>query len=71
MPAGYSERRNQALAAAFAYMNLIENLGSGMKRVVGELKAAGLRVPEFVEWPNVLRVNVFRKVVDGSGKGYP
>ena len=71
MLGGYSECRNQALAAAFAYMNLIENWGSGMKRVVGELKAAGLRGPERVEWPNALRVNVFRKTVDGRGKGRP
>ena len=46
MLGGYSECQNQALAAAFAYMNLIENWGSGMKRVVGELKAAGLKENE-------------------------
>lgn len=66
---GYSECRNQALAAAFAYMNLIENWGSGMKRILGEVKAAGLRKPEFVEWPNALRINVFRRIEKGLEKG--
>ena len=71
MKNGYSECRNKALAAAFAYMNLIENWGSGVKRYIREVKAAGLREPEFIEWPNAIRVNVYRaKVdVDKAGKG--
>ena len=60
MLAGYSECRNKALASAFAYMNLIENWGSGVKRYVTEIKAAGLREPEFIEWPNAMRVNIYR-----------
>ncbi len=71
MKNGYSECRNKALAAAFSYMNLIENWGSGVKRYIREVKAAGLQEPEFVEWPNAIRVNVYRaKVdVDKAGKG--
>lgn len=60
MLTGYSECRNKALASAFAYMNLIENWGSGVKRYVAEIKAAGLREPEFVEWPNAMRINIYR-----------
>ena len=60
MLTGYSECRNKALASAFAYMNLIENWGSGVKRYVAEIKAAGLREPEFIEWPNAMRVNIYR-----------
>ena len=63
MLTGYSECRNKALASAFAYMNLIENWGSGVKRYVAEIKAAGLREPEFIEWPNAMRVNIYRNKV--------
>ena len=44
-------------------MNLIENWGSGVKRYVAEIKAAGLREPEFIEWPNAMRVNIYRNKV--------
>ena len=69
MKSGYSECRNKALAAAFAYMNLIENWGSGVKRYIREVKEAGLREPEFIEWPNAMRVNVYRPKADKAGKG--
>ena len=71
MKSGYSECRNKALAAAFAYMNLIENWGSGVKRYIREVKEAGLREPEFIEWPNAIRVNVYRTRVgvEKTGKG--
>lgn len=72
MKSGYSECRNKALAAAFAYMNLIENWGSGVKRYIREVKDAGLREPEFIEWPNAIRVNVYRAKADvdkGESKG--
>ena len=71
MKSGYSECRNKALAAAFAYMNLIENWGSGVKRYIREVKAAGLREPEFIEWPNAIRVNVYRanEDMDKASKG--
>ena len=71
MKSGYSECRNKALAAAFAYMNLIENWGSGVKRYIREVKDAGLREPEFIEWPNAIRVNVYRAKMDADrlGKG--
>jgi len=56
---------------AFAYMNLIENWGSGVKRYIREVTAAGLREPEFIEWPNAIRVNVYRAKgnVDKASKG--
>jgi ATP-dependent DNA helicase RecG len=60
MVSGYSDCRNKAIAAAFAYMNLIENWGSGVKRYIDAIKGAGLREPEFVVWPNAVRVNVYR-----------
>jgi ATP-dependent DNA helicase RecG len=60
MVSGYSDCRNKAVAAAFAYMNLIENWGSGVKRYIDAIKGAGLREPEFIVWPNAVRVNVYR-----------
>ena len=48
MKEGYSKIRNEALAHAFAYMNLIEHWGSGIPRIIGKVKAAGLQEPEFI-----------------------
>lgn len=48
MKEGYSQIRNEALAYAFSYMNLIEHWGSGIPRIIGKVKAAGLREPEFI-----------------------
>ena len=42
MKEGYSKIRNEALAHAFAYMNLIEHWGSGIPRIIDKVKAAGL-----------------------------
>ena len=43
MKEGYSKIRNEALAHAFSYMNLIEHWGSGIPRIIDKVKAAGLR----------------------------
>ena len=34
MKEGYSQIRNEALAYAFSYMNLIEHWGSGIPRII-------------------------------------
>ena len=64
MLSGSSDCRNRALAEAFAYMNLIENWGSGVKRYVASVKAAGLREPEFIVWSNAVRINLYRSGED-------
>ena len=46
MKEGYSKIRNEALAHAFAYMNLIEHWGSGIPRIIDKVKAAGLRIQD-------------------------
>ena len=61
MKEGYSKIRNEALAYAFAYMNLIEHWGSGIPRIIGKVKAAGLREPEFIGGDVDLRINIYRK----------
>ena len=60
MKEGYSKIRNEALAHAFSYMNLIEHWGSGIPRIIGKVKAAGLREPEFIAGEVDLRINIYR-----------
>ncbi len=60
MKEGYSKIRNEALAHAFAYMNLIEHWGSGIPRIIDQVKAAGLREPEFIGGEVDLRINIYR-----------
>ena len=56
----YSQIRNEALASAFSYMNLIEHWGSGIPRIIGKVKAAGLREPVFIGGEVDLRINIYR-----------
>ena len=60
MKEGYSKIRNEALAHAFAYMNLTEHWGSGIPRIIDKVKAAGLREPEFIGGEVDLRINIYR-----------
>ena len=64
MKEGYSKIRNEALAHAFAYMNLIEHWGSGIPRIIDKVKAAALREPEFIGGEVDLRINIYRGQVD-------
>ncbi len=70
MKEGYSKIRNEALAYAFSYMNLIEHWGSGIPRIIGKVKAAGLREPEFIGGDVDLRINIYRgqKAPDSADK---
>lgn len=78
MKAGYSQIRNRALAHAFSYMNLIEGWGTGVPRLLREMKEYGLVEPEFVDMEVALRINLFRawnaaqdgaeKVLEGAGE---
>ncbi len=67
MKEGYSQIRNEALAYAFSYMNLIEHWGSGIPRIIGKVKAAGLQEPEFIGGEVDLRVNIYRGQINASG----
>lgn len=60
MKEGYSKIRNEALAYAFSYMKLIEHWGSGIPRIIGKVKTAGLREPEFIGGDVDLRINIYR-----------
>ena len=62
----YSKIQNRALAHAFSYMNLIEHWGSGIPRIIGKVKAAGLREPEFIGGEVDLRINIYRGQSEGN-----
>ena len=60
MKEGYSQIRNRALAHAFSYMNLIEGWGTGIPRLLREMKEYGLAEPEFIDMEIALRINLYR-----------
>ncbi len=60
MKQGYSKIRNEALANAFSYMNLIEHWGSGIPRIIRGAKEIGLKEPEFIGGDVDLRINIYR-----------
>lgn len=66
MKEGYSQIRNEALAYAFAYMNLIEQWGSGIPRIIGKVKELGLAEPEFIGGEVDLRINIYRNQINGT-----
>lgn len=59
---GCSDCRNEALALALSNMNIIEDWGSGIPRIRRMLKDAGLRDLVIEDWPNAVRVVVYRPV---------
>lgn len=59
MKEGYSQIRNRALAYAFSYMNLIEGWGTGIPRLLREMKEYGLSEPEFIDMEIALRINLY------------
>lgn len=60
MKEGYSQIRNRALAHAFSYMKLIEGWGTGIPRLLREMKDYGLPEPEFIDMEIALRINLYR-----------
>lgn len=60
MKEGYSKVRNHAIASAFSYMNIIEQWGSGIPRIIREVSEYGLSAPEFIDMECALRINIYR-----------
>ena len=67
MKEGYSQIRNEALARAFSYMNLIEHWGSGIPRIIRKVREAGLREMEFLGGDVDLRINIYRGWINANG----
>ena len=59
---GRSKIRNHALAEAFNYMKVIEEWGSGLRRVSNELAAYGAKPLQFEDGGIDVRINVLRNV---------
>ena len=64
---GRSKIRNHALAAAFNYMKVIEQWGSGFRRVAEELEAYGAKPFELEDGGIDVRLNMFRNA-EWAGK---
>ena len=47
-------------------MNLIEGWGTGIPRLIREMKEYGLQEPEFIDMEIALRINLYRNVLDGE-----
>jgi predicted HTH transcriptional regulator len=63
---GRSKIRNHALAEAFNYMNVIEQWGSGLRRVSEELAAYGAKPLQLEDGGIDVRVNVFRNAASAD-----
>lgn len=58
---GRSKIRNRAIAEVFSRMEIIEEWGTGIRRIINRAKEYGLPEPEFLEIGDTFRVNLFRK----------
>jgi len=65
---GCSECRNKALAQALAYMNIIEDWGSGIPRICRAIRNADLKDLEIQPWPNAVRMVIYRQSRPESGR---
>lgn len=48
-------------------MNLIEGWGTGIPRLIREMKEYGLREPEFIDMEIALRINLYRNFPNSEG----
>ncbi len=60
MKEGYSKIRNRALTYAFIYMNLIDQYGSGIPRILKEFQENSLQEPKFLDMDSDFRI-VFQR----------
>lgn len=58
---GRSKIRNRIIADIFSRMEIIEEWGTGIRRILHRAKEYGLPEPEFMEIGDTFRVNLFKK----------
>lgn len=58
---GRSKIRNRAIAEVFSRMEIIEEWGTGIRRIIKRAQEYGLPKPEFLEIGDTFRVNLYRK----------
>ena len=66
MKEGFSKVRNHGIANAFVYMNLIEQWGSGIPKILAQTKEYGLPEVEFIDMEIALRVNMYRALPENK-----
>ena len=60
MMEGRSSIRNRAIANVFNQMGLVESWGTGIRRIMDAAKEYGLPKPQFLEFDDMVRVNMYR-----------
>ncbi len=60
MKEGGSKIRNRCIAEVFSRMRIIENWGTGIKRMFSSCKEYGIREPELLELGDSFQVNIYR-----------
>ena len=68
MKDGFSKIRNRGIANAFAYMNLIEQWGSGIPKILDQAREYGLPEIELIDMGIAFRVNMYR-VTESNDNG--
>lgn len=63
---GGSKIRNRCIAEVFSRMHIIENWGTGIKRMIESCKEYGIREPELLEIGDSFRVNLYRPSYEGE-----
>lgn len=61
---GRSKIRNRGIATIFSRMEIIEEWGTGIRRIMKRAEEYGLPEPEFMEIGDTFRVNLYKKKAD-------
>lgn len=71
MLSGYSRLRNPLLADVFRKMNIVEQWGTGIQRVIQACESAGLPAPEFLVSGNAVKITITRPTAPGKTEKKP
>lgn len=66
MRRGVTKFRNRLLGQVFAYANIIEMWGNGIRLITEECRRMGLGEPELLDLEGDFRINIFRAKEDGT-----
>lgn len=69
LQSGRSQIRNHAIADIFSRMGIIEQWGTGVKRIFDYCREYGVREPEFIDFGDGLRINFYRNSDNISDTG--
>lgn len=60
---GHSKLRNRTIANILSQIGFVEAWGTGIRRIQSAAKEYGLPEPEFIEMPEMFRVNLYRRAL--------